>query len=63
MNPRSMAITISKWKLSAKTTVRACAISLTSVKPMTKKMSKLTSPRLASQRSTSTTCIPTVVRC
>jgi len=57
-----MAITISKWKLSAKTTVRACTISLTLVKPLTKKMPKLTSLRLASRRSTSATCIPTVVR-
>jgi len=29
---------------------------------MTKKMPKLTSPRLASRRPTSTTCIPMVVR-
>jgi len=31
--------------------------------PITKKMPKLTSLRLASRRSTSATCIPTVVRC
>jgi len=48
--PASMAITISKCVLSAKTTVRACAISLTSAKPMAKKIPKLTSPRLASRR-------------
>jgi len=60
--PGSMAITISKWilvLLSAKTTVRTCAISLTSVKPMTKKIPKLTSPSLASRRPTSLSCIPT----